>query len=267
MDTLADPSPVAEALGPQLQSLYDSLGNILPSGSTTKALPSYEELIASVQSSSSNDQSDPLLGRLQAARMHASMAYLVLDAIWILMKTRGISLSQHHPINAELERARTYLEKVKKASGNDKRERDAILAAQEGPQRRVEAAAAGRFIKAALASQKGTLTKFDDDEEGNVDPSTQDSDAVKALDTGASALSSPAAPKPKQQKRVMDPYTEYDDEPPSKTRVRNNDTRQDEADDDEDAGEDEDGVQDTAADERKRRSKKRGKKSKRSKKR
>ncbi|KAL9934025.1 hypothetical protein V8E36_007107 [Tilletia maclaganii] len=239
-DSLSDPTPTADALAPQLRQLQSTLSTLIPSSSSSsssssKQLPSYEDLIAAIEGSTSQDAgANPLAGRLEAARMNASLAYLLLDSLWILMKTKGINLSSTHPLHAELERARLYVAKVKQTStlsgGDEKqgsaggRERDAVLAAQQGPQRRIDAGPAARFVKAALANQpKGKLTKFADDDNnagGGDHAATTSSPPSPSNKLGkrkspqhdASSPIGQLPEDPRRKKRIMDPYTEYDND-------------------------------------------------------
>ncbi|CAD6892459.1 unnamed protein product [Tilletia controversa] len=291
MDGLADPTPTADALIPQLTQLQAILTQLIPSSSSSSSsqsqpsLPSYEDLLATIESSSSTDNDNPLTPRLHAARLNASLAYLILDSLWILMKTRGINIPAHHPLHIELERARLYLDKVKRASQPEhRREHDPVMAAQVGNQRRLDTGPAGRFIKAALASQpKGTLTRFADDgkEGGDGDEDVgmavvaEDDTQVqlgkrKARDAGSKPTSTSTSTPPsgtlaedprKKKRAAMDPYTEYDAAPPQ---------RQPKAiaegeDNDDDDGEGEDGEDDAADRSTASDAKKKGKKKKRGK--
>ncbi|KAE8223988.1 hypothetical protein CF319_g3043 [Tilletia indica] len=282
---MEDPTPTADTLIPQLTHLQDILTHLVPSsGSTT--LPSYEDLIATIESATSKDDNS-LTPRLHAARLNASLAYFILDSLWILMKTSGINIPSHHPLLIQLERARSYIDKVKRispSSSDDKnaqREPDLILAAQQGPQRRVDAGPAGRFIKAALASQsKGTLTKFadDDDDEPVAVAVEEDAGAVEGDDAGAQVqLGKRKSPEdratvkdasaltedPRKKKRAaVDPYTDYDVASPAQRPAK---ATADAEDDDEEDGEDDDAA-DTTAQSTASDAKKKGKKRRKSKK-
>ncbi|KAK0558346.1 hypothetical protein OC844_005226 [Tilletia horrida] len=287
MDSLADPTPIANAIGPQIESLQAVLSRLLPSASASSssaspatALPAYEDLIAAIESSTgTGDSGNALTGRLHAARMHASLAYLLLDALWILMKTRGITLPAHHPLHAELERARKYVGKIKHASegggggggaagSSSSREKDAVQAAQEGPQRRVEQGPAGRFVRAALASNnssaKGKLTKFADDEDEEEAEMVVDYGQAqakhgkrKAGGGGGEGEMGTLEEDPRRKKSaIMDPYTEFDAEPeappaaapsspaslplPSKPKRKGSTAEDDDDEDGEDEDEDDD---------------------------
>ncbi|KDN53321.1 hypothetical protein K437DRAFT_98670 [Tilletiaria anomala UBC 951] len=80
-----------------------------------------------------------LAGKLDAARLHASIAYVLLDLVWIYLKTKGVDPATH-PVMPELERVKGYFHKIKHAQDSESREARSNL----------DQSAAARFIRHAI---------------------------------------------------------------------------------------------------------------------
>lgn len=156
----------------------------------------YETLNSSLQSKTSGE--NELQGRLDAARMQVSVAYVLMDLVWILLKTKGVD-STNHPVMQELERVKSYFGKIKRVQEGEKESSE-----QKGG--RVDKSAAGRFIRAALAGEPGGMsgkhTKFDD--ETKQDGKESSPAKKESNSTGESTPSS------KKKRPAMDPFEGYD---------------------------------------------------------
>ncbi|EGO31076.1 hypothetical protein SERLADRAFT_376679, partial [Serpula lacrymans var. lacrymans S7.9] len=82
------------------------------------------------------------LETIQQAKLQVLLPYLVYDLVFIYLKSRGID-PRTHPVIAELDRVRQYFDKVKGAEQSDEKKKYGI-----------DKAAAGRFIKHAIAQAK-----------------------------------------------------------------------------------------------------------------
>nr|QBH67513.1 DNA-binding protein C1D [Ustilago esculenta] len=192
---------------PTLQSLSSSFSDL-----STILQPllshNYEQLNAALQANSSNAQKteDELHGRLNAARMQVSVAYVLLDLVWILLKTKGVDPT-NHPIMQELERVKSYFGKIKSVQDNEKEpEQEKGL--------KVDRSAAGRFIRAALAGEPGSTpgkhTKFDDDSAETEVKVVEKEKEGKATPSKKSTSSAATTPSSKKKRSTMDPFEGYD---------------------------------------------------------
>ena len=88
------------------------------------------------------------LGPLESARMHLMVAYTVNTLFYMYLKTQGHPTA-NHPVREELERVKEYIRKVKQVTQTAEKRTQ-----EEQRQITLNAAAASRFITAALASDK-----------------------------------------------------------------------------------------------------------------
>lgn len=144
--------------------------------------------------------------------MQVSVAYVLMDLVWILLKTKGVDPT-NHPVMQELERVKSYFGKIKRVQENEKEPES-----EKGAGTRVDRSAAGRFIRAALAGEPGSTpgkhTKFDDDsnaEKKAVEKKEVEEKATPSKKTisAASAAATPASSN-KKKRPVMDPFEGYD---------------------------------------------------------
>ncbi|SNX81908.1 related to LRP1 - nuclear exosome-associated nucleic acid binding protein [Melanopsichium pennsylvanicum] len=206
------PLPILQALSSSFTDLTHILAPLLNN-------QTYEQLNAALQANSSKSATtstqnstsdDELHGRLDAARMQVSVAYVLMDLVWILLKTKGVDPT-NHPVMQELERVKSYFGKIKHVQDGEKEEANGT---------KLDRSAAGRFIRAALAgepgSAQGTHTKFDDEtankdkvaskpkkvSEDKATPSKQNAGTTAAVGTPSSSN--------KKKRSVMDPFEGYD---------------------------------------------------------
>ncbi|SYW83557.1 related to LRP1 - nuclear exosome-associated nucleic acid binding protein [Ustilago bromivora] len=207
------PSPL-----PTLQTLSSSftdLSNILQ----PLLAHNYEQLNSALQANSSTTQNaseDELHGRLDAARMQVSVAYVLMDLVWILLKTKGVDPT-NHPVIQELERVKSYFGKIKRVQDNEKEP-----AAQGEKGTKVDRSAAGRFIRAALAGEPGSTpgkhTKFNDEsaekknkqiEKKEVEEAEAEAEATPSKKE-ATAAGTGTSSSNKTKRPAMDPFEGYD---------------------------------------------------------
>lgn len=194
------PLPTLQALSSSFTDLNSILQPLLAHN--------YEALNAALQSNSSTAEKseDELHGRLDAARMQVSVAYVLMDLVWILLKTKGVDPT-HHPVMQELERVKSYFGKIKRVQDNEKEPETNEKAT------RVDRSAAGRFIRAALAGEPGSTpgkhTKFDDDAAEKKEAEKVE-DVVTPAKKSASTAAAAATPASKKKRPAMDPFEGYD---------------------------------------------------------
>ncbi|KAJ8584806.1 C1D-domain-containing protein, partial [Rhizopogon salebrosus TDB-379] len=82
------------------------------------------------------------LETIQQAKLQVALPYVLYDLVFVYLKTRGID-PRNHPVISELDRVRQYFDKIKSAEDSEERKRHVI-----------DKAAAGRFIKHAIAQAK-----------------------------------------------------------------------------------------------------------------
>lgn len=164
MSGLKSPAPTLAQLQSSLKRLQIALDPLL-----AQSLESLTDTIEQVHSSN---------GKLQSAQIHVSMAYVVLDLVWILLKVSGVDPTSH-PVTSDLVRVQEYLQKVHKISNRsnqDKEEKEAQEKA--GP---VDTAKVGRFLRHALGTAaSGKRTVFAED--GTVEKVVDASSAGKKMD-------------------------------------------------------------------------------------
>lgn len=194
------PLPTLQALSSSFTDLNTILQPLLSHN--------YEALNAALQANSSTKDAaeDELHGRLDAARMQVSVAYVLMDLVWILLKTKGVDAT-NHPVMQELERVKSYFGKIKSVQEKEKEP-----SADKGM--KVDRSAAGRFIRAALAGEPGSSTgkhtKFDEETEVN-QPATEakvEKETPRRKEVEVKATSTPASGKKKRP--AMDPFEGYD---------------------------------------------------------
>ncbi|KAJ1743348.1 hypothetical protein LPJ78_001350 [Coemansia sp. RSA 989] len=83
----------------------------------------------------------PKLTPIQRCELEALVVYSIDTLFWIYLKVNGVP-PKEHPIMKELQRVQRYIEKINKAKAQDLRTT------------KVDAEAAGRFIRNAVESSK-----------------------------------------------------------------------------------------------------------------
>ncbi|OJA20663.1 DNA-binding protein C1D [Rhizopogon vesiculosus] len=96
------------------------------------------------------------LETIQQAKLQVALPYVLYDLVFVYLKTRGID-PRTHPVISELDRVRQYFDKIKSAEDSEERKRHVI-----------DKAAAGRFIKHAIAQAK--LVKPVEESSNNATP-------------------------------------------------------------------------------------------------
>ena len=149
MSGLKSPAPTLTQLRTSLEGLQGALSPL--------SAGSLEALAAQIEEC--NDD-----GKLQSAQLHVSLAYVVLDLVWILLKVAGVD-PLTHPVTGDLQRVQEYLTKVHKVS----KRQDTLGGEEEQGQARdgpapVDKGKVGRFLRHALgAAASGKRTIFADD--------------------------------------------------------------------------------------------------------
>lgn len=174
MATLQSPAAKLATLRSQLEDLNEALKPVLQKeslASLTTALESFNE-----------PGSSKLTGRLQSAQLQSSLAYVLLDLVWILLKINGTD-PHAHPVTEELKRVQEYLIKVHKA------DKEPVDSQRDAPP--VDAEKASRFIKGALGkrtifAEDGTIEKIVDvpdglDQIGKGEPKKDDKRSVEQV--------------------------------------------------------------------------------------
>ncbi|KIJ22175.1 hypothetical protein PAXINDRAFT_152396 [Paxillus involutus ATCC 200175] len=110
----------------------------------TKLNKSLDELESQLEPLFSQSLPETLLGleTIQQAKLQVIIPYVVYDLVFVYLKSRGID-PKTHPVINELERIRQYFDKIKDAEESDQKRKFGI-----------DKAAAGRFIKHAIAQAK-----------------------------------------------------------------------------------------------------------------
>ncbi|KIJ66399.1 hypothetical protein HYDPIDRAFT_26750 [Hydnomerulius pinastri MD-312] len=105
---------------------------------------SLDELESQLEPLLSQSLPETLLGleTIQQAKLQVVIPYVVYDLVFVYLKSRGID-PKTHPVVNELERIREYFDKIKNAEESDQKRKLGI-----------DKAAAGRFIKHAIAQAK-----------------------------------------------------------------------------------------------------------------
>ncbi|KAG1754756.1 Sas10/Utp3/C1D family-domain-containing protein [Suillus paluster] len=96
------------------------------------------------------------LETIQQAKLQVVLPYVLYDLVFVYLKTRGID-PRTHPVIAELDRVRQYFDKIKHAEESEEKSKLGI-----------DKAAAGRFIKHAIAQAK--LVKPVEESSNNASP-------------------------------------------------------------------------------------------------
>lgn len=161
MSGLKSPAPTLTQLQTSLKSVRTALGPVLAQ--------SLESLTNTIEEINSSD------GKLQSAQMYISIAYVVLDLVWILLKVSGVDPTTH-PVTSDLVRVQEYLEKVHKISLRNSQDEEEEEEVQEKPGP-IDKAKVGRFLRHALgtaASGKRTVFAEDGTVERVVDVNDQE---------------------------------------------------------------------------------------------
>ncbi|KIL01059.1 hypothetical protein PAXRUDRAFT_29405 [Paxillus rubicundulus Ve08.2h10] len=129
----------------------------------TKLNKSLDELESQLEPLFSQSLPETLLGLeiIQQAKLQVIIPYVVYDLVFVYLKSRGIDPNTHPVIN-ELERVRQYFDKIKDAEEFDQKRNFGI-----------DKAAAGRFIKHAIAQAKNA--RLVDEPSDDVAPVTSSS--------------------------------------------------------------------------------------------
>ena len=163
MSSLKSPAPTVAQLRSSLKNLQKALDPI-----TAQSLESLTSQIEEQQRKQTGSTSSN--GKLQSAQLNISLAYVILDLVWILLKTSAVD-TVPHPVTNDLLRVQEYLTKVHNVSkrheekeqiggeiGGEKTEED-----EERPGA-VDKGKVGRFLRHALGvAAKGKRTVFADD--------------------------------------------------------------------------------------------------------
>ncbi|KAN0060413.1 hypothetical protein ACQY0O_007743 [Thecaphora frezii] len=209
------PLPILKKLSTSLTSL-DTILHPLLEGYTLEDITN--NLQFGEDGADRND--DDLAGRLDSARLQVSVAYVLLDLVWIYLKTKGINPTTH-PVMGELERVKSYFAKIKAVQNRE----------NEEAHMKLDKSAAGRFIRAALsgndsspssatsaaAAAAGKHTKFDDDEDEDKDSNPQPKDGNNEAEK--QGKDDKARPK-------MDPFKGYDQPTTPAKRKADDDTQE-----------------------------------------
>ncbi|KAH7886205.1 hypothetical protein F5I97DRAFT_1808609 [Phlebopus sp. FC_14] len=123
----------------------------------SKLSKSFDELELQLDNLFSQSLAETLLGldTIQQAKMQVIIPYVVYDLVFVYLKSRGID-PMSHPVVKELERVRQYFEKIKDAEESQEKRKIGI-----------DKAAAGRFIKHAIAQAKNA-TLVDERSESSI---------------------------------------------------------------------------------------------------
>lgn len=209
------PLPTLQALSASFTELSTILQPLLAHNyeALNTALQANSSASASTQTDAADKGVDELHGRLDAARMQVSVAYVLMDLVWILLKTKGVDPT-NHPVMQELERVKSYFGKIKRVQDDEKEPKEE----QKGS--RVDKSAAGRFIRAALAGEPGSTpgkhTKFDDD----ASPAKQETKEAEK-EAAAEVKTTPAG---KKKRPAMDPFEGYDKQKTPKSAAKETDS-------------------------------------------
>eukprot|EP00761_Pharyngomonas_kirbyi_P012269 gb/GECH01012296.1/.p1 GENE.gb/GECH01012296.1/~~gb/GECH01012296.1/.p1 ORF type:complete len:169 (+),score=33.52 gb/GECH01012296.1/:1-507(+) len=112
-----------------------------------RALSDIEEHIQPFLKQNLTELSDNL-DPLKRAKLHVTMAYTVNTLFFMYLRTQGID-PKDHPVSSEIERVKSYMQKVGKAEDNLNAKRSLY----------VDKEAAGRIIKHAMNSGKAKQNK------------------------------------------------------------------------------------------------------------
>ncbi|SPO42610.1 related to LRP1 - nuclear exosome-associated nucleic acid binding protein [Moesziomyces antarcticus] len=214
------PLPTLQALSASFTELSTILQPLLAHNyeAINTALQANSSASASTQPDAAEKGEDELHGRLDAARMQVSVAYVLMDLVWILLKTKGVDPT-NHPVMQELERVKSYFGKIKRVQDDEKEPKNE----QKGS--RVDKSAAGRFIRAALAGEPGSTpgkhTKFDDDASPAKPEKKQE---TKEAETGSAAEEVKTTPAGKKKRPAMDPFEGYDKPKTPKSATKDTDS-------------------------------------------
>ncbi len=115
------PLPTLQALSASFTELSTILQPLLAHNyeALNTALQANSSASAATQPDAAEKGEDELHGRLDAARMQVSVAYVLMDLVWILLKTKGVDPT-NHPVMQELERVKSYFGKIKRVQDDEK---------------------------------------------------------------------------------------------------------------------------------------------------
>jgi exosome complex protein LRP1 len=163
MSGLKSPAPTVAQLRASLKSLQTALDPVMAQ--------SLEELTSSIEESNKD-------GKLQSAQMYVSMAYVILDLVWILLKVSAID-PVTHPVTNDLKRVSEYLHKVHGVSTGEEQKEE--VKENRAP---IDKGKVGRFIRHALGTTaQGKKTLFGDD--GSVQKIVEAGEAQEEAGEGA----------------------------------------------------------------------------------
>lgn len=154
-----------------------------------------------------------LEGLLDAAKLYTAVAYVLLDLAWMRLRVTGQDPASH-PVTAELDRVKSYFSKIKfvqsgQANASSSAHASELILPGRENQNRLDQAAAGRFVRNALAAiETGKHTKF---EYSNENPehgiSERQQERESAESSSRSSFPSMSASDNKQRvRKVKDPF-------------------------------------------------------------
>ncbi|PWN27225.1 hypothetical protein BDZ90DRAFT_220729 [Jaminaea rosea] len=205
-ESIQSPLPTLNELSTALKQLQSTLDPLMarPLADTLAKLQAAQptqptQMDNSNGSSSSSSSSSH---RLDSAKLQTSIAYVLLDLVWIHLRLKGVD-PHSHPVAAELKRVQGYFQKIRNVqqAGPGGGGASRGIAGEEGQQRmRLDGAAAKRMVKGAIADQhNGKHTKFGAEQSAIVAP-------VKEAATTSNAA------KQKQKRATKDPFDGYQDD-------------------------------------------------------
>ncbi|KAI8802214.1 hypothetical protein BJ742DRAFT_833854 [Cladochytrium replicatum] len=156
---MADPALIASAM----DAFDDSIADI------------EEHVSALLNDEQSLDTLMAGMAPLERAKLGVMLSFSINTLFFLYMKTQGVS-AKGHPLQKEMDRIKTYFQKIKHAEGTDK------------ANMRLDKAAAGRFIKHALSAQK-SAEQEEDQVDGDSVGDTEMSDAEEVAGGAASTES------------------------------------------------------------------------------
>lgn len=148
--SLKSPAPIVAQLKATLKDLQIALDPV--------TAQSIESLKSKIEESSKQNG-----GKLQSAQMYVSLAYVILDLVWILLKVSGVD-PKTHPVTNDLVRVQEYLKKVHTASKRHEQKQPGSAEMEENKPAPVDRAKVGRFLRHALGTPaSGKKTVFAED--------------------------------------------------------------------------------------------------------
>ncbi|OQR81086.1 hypothetical protein ACHHYP_16779 [Achlya hypogyna] len=157
-------------------------------GNASSALSAIEEYLAPL-TTKSVDELTVNAAPIEKAKLQVGLAYSVNALLYILLKTQGASSKdlRQTQVKAELDRVKGFVQKIKYSEEMAK-----------GPQVKIDAAAAGRFINHALSSDQVYVKALNERKAETEDAPTEETTA----ETPSKAAPKAEAPKTKKSKKA-----------------------------------------------------------------